>query len=288
MNTTNELVASFTSYLEKQKMSPNTIIAYKKDIEQLAETNVQKDLPQFETKDIKNALIFLKEQKGLSPKTISRKLNSYRTFFNFLITTKKIKYNPALEVEHPKYINKKKRILKPTEYLALKEVSRQNERLFVIIETLLQTGIRIAELANLKIKDVDMSKKEITIEPYGSNEKRVIPINDKLFYVLKSYLEKHCADKDNNHPLFFTRTGQPIQIRNIRNSIDRAIAKANLKNVCVNDIRNTFIVHQLSQGVSTSYLAQIVGHKSESTTQKYLSLLSKKYKPSGKDKIYEV
>jgi site-specific recombinase XerD len=288
MYTDDQLIKNFATYLKKQNRSVNTVIAYTKDIEQLSKTNTQKVLTEFDVADIKNALIFLKQNKGLSAKTLSRKLNSFRTFFEFLVKTRKIKFNPALQIEHPKFVPQKQRILTPTEYLALREVSRQNDRLYTMIELLLQTGLRITELSNLQVGDVDISRREIRIRPYETNPKRKIPINNRLSSVLESYLRKHCKNKPKKHPLFSTRTGKQIIVRNIRNSIDRAIAKARLKNVCVNDIRNTFIVHQLSMGVPIHFLAKIVGHTNEATTQRYISLLEKKYESSGKNKIYEI
>jgi site-specific recombinase XerD len=89
-------------------------------------------------------------------------------------------------------------------------------------------------------------------------------------------------------PLFATKNGKPIEIRNVRSYIDKAIVKAKLRDTCVNDLRNTFIVYQLLNGMSISKLAEIVGHKSTMTTIRYLELLSKKYKPSGMDEVAEL
>lgn len=287
MTSSNKLIKLFIVYLNRQGKSESTRIAYKKDLEQLAETNTRKGLIDFSNDDIRSGMQYLKKSKELSPKTLSRKLNSYRTFYKYLVSTKRLVQNPALNVEHPRYIPKKKRILKPTEYLALKEISRANERLYTMIELLLQTGIRISELSELKISDVDINKKQLHIRPYESNDERKIPLNHKILIVLKSYLNKLGKSKANS-PLFATRTYKKIEVRNIRSSIDRAIMKAKLKDVCVNDLRNTFITHQLSEGASISFVAEIVGHKNEVTTHKYLRLLTKKYKPSGKDEVYEL
>lgn len=285
----NEIIQTFIVYLKRKGKSESTRVAYKKDLEQLASTNIKKSLQEFTKEDIQNGLALLKNQKNLSAKTISRKLNSIRTFYAYLVSTKKNIYNPALDIPHPKFTPKKRRVLKPTEYLALKEVSRTNMRLHAIIETLLQTGIRISELSRLKKKDVDTSSKaNIYISPYESNEERKVPINEKLKNVLKAYLYDFHKNTSDNHALFYTRNKKHIEVRNIRSSIDRAILKAKLKNVCVNDLRNTFIVSQLSNGMPINYLATIVGHKNEVTTQKYLRLLPKKYKPTGNTTIVEL
>ncbi len=285
---TQKLIKDFISYLKRKGKTKSTLIAYENDILQLAESNLNKELMNYSETDIKHGLQFLQTSKSLSAKTISRKLNSTRTFYKYLLEKKLIKVNPAARISHPKFRAKKQRFLTKMEYLALREVSRENDRLFTMIDLLLQTGIRIGELSRLKIKDIKLnsSKSTIFVEKFGSCNERTVYLNDKITNELKSFLAKQ-KHKD-NAPLFSTKTGRSIEVRNIRGSIDRAIIKAKLKNACVNDLRNTFIFYQLSNGLSLSKLAEIVGHKNINTTTRYLELLPKKYKPNGNDSIVEL
>lgn len=289
MSNSAEYISNFENYLKRKGKSKSTIIAYIKDLKQLEETNVKKDLTNFSTEDIKKGLERLKNDLDLTNKTISRKLNSIRTFYKYLNHKAVISENPATKIPHPKFPLKKQRILKPTEYYALKEVSREDIKLFTIIELMLQTGIRIGELSRLKVKDVKIySSKTLFIASFSSNKEREIELNSKALKAIELYLQNYKHANNPNAPLFSTRTGKPIQIRNIRSIIDRVIVKAKIKNACVNDIRNTFIVHQLENGLTLEKIAQFVGHKNTTTTEKYLNLLSKKYNPNGRERIVEL
>jgi integrase/recombinase XerC/integrase/recombinase XerD len=175
------------------------------------------------------------------------------------------------------------------EYLALREISRSNKRLHTMIEIILQTGLRIGELARLKTKHLKLAetKGELHIEPYSTIPHRVIPLNGRAHQLLKLYITELDSTPE-DHPLFPTREGNHIIIRNIRSSIDRAMAKAGIENACVNDLRNTFIVHQLRSGVAIDVVASTVGHRSKTTTQKYLELLDEPYSPNGESKLVDI
>lgn len=283
-----KVINDFILYLKRKKKSKSTLIAYKKDLEQISESNVRKSLADFSEQDLKHALKYLSNTYAISPKTLSRKINSLRTFYRYLLEKKIIKSNPALNIQHPKYRIKKQRVLSKQEYLALRETSRDNSRLFLITELLLQTGIRIGELSRLKKSDVVIKGKKsyLNIDEFGSNPERKVPLN----YKIRDYLEMYIANdkRKKDAPLFYTKTGKAIEVRNIRSSIDRAIIKARIKNACVNDLRNTFIVHQLNNGASIDFVAEIVGHKNIATTTRYLELLTKKYRPLGVSEVVEL
>jgi site-specific recombinase XerD len=274
-----ELIKEFINHLEESGKSKSTLVAYKKDLHQLHDL-IDTSLHETSADQLNATVKQLQDKHNFTPKTVSRKINSYRTFYKFLISKGVINENPAEAVAHPKFAPKPPRVLSQMEYLALREVSRGNTRLRAMIEMLLQTGIRIGELSRLKISHISYENGHIVIEAYSSNEKRHVPINSKLETLLQEYLT-HLGSVEDHHPLFPTRDGNHIIIRNIRSSIDRAMAKAGIEDACVNDLRNTFIVSQLKAGIPIDYLAQVVGHKSKTTTSKYVELLESKYKPTG-------
>src|SRR5437762_12490514 len=92
---------------------------------------------------------------GYTPKSISRKINSTRTFYRFLKVNEYVTDDPSLLVSHPHYELAAPRILKPTEYRALRDAARNDARMYAIIELLLQTGIRIGELADIRLPDIN-------------------------------------------------------------------------------------------------------------------------------------
>src|SRR3989338_7496037 len=146
----------FKNYLKDNKHSSSTIVAYGKDIEQLVAflEELKKNHVHEVTKEDLEAFLAKMQKDGYTPKSISRKLNSARTFYRFLKVNEYVTDDPSLLVAHPQYQLAAPRILTPTEYRALRDAARNDARMFAVIELLLQTGIRIGELASLKIADV--------------------------------------------------------------------------------------------------------------------------------------
>jgi site-specific recombinase XerD len=168
------------------------------------------------------------------------------------------------------------------EYRALRDAARDDARMSACIELMLQTGIRIGELARLELEDV--SDKEIKISAYESHSKRKIPLNSAAQKAIKNYLKHRPKSKSKN--LFITKTGRPFLVRNIRSAINRCYRKAGIKNATTNDLRHTFITHQLAAGTSPVLVQKLVGHKRLSTTEKYLDLTPQK--PEEKIKLEEL
>src|SRR3989338_2166086 len=168
INTTMDLREArkqFIIDLESKNRSKATVIAYGKDIEQLVEylDKVKgKTAPSEPTKEDIDGFMTSLRDKGFTNKSISRKTNSTKTFFKFLRNSNVINEDPALLVAHPKFETKPPRILTKLEYRALRDACRHDKRTSAIVELLLQTGIRIGELASLKIVDITFSKDETT------------------------------------------------------------------------------------------------------------------------------
>ncbi len=265
------LIEKFTKYLQNQNKSNFTIMAYKKDLEQfigyLAAQDIQniKEVKKEQINGFINKLI----TDGYTKKSASRKLNSIRTFFRYLKQEGLIDHNPSLDVNHPKYTQTPPRIFSKLEYRALRDFAKEDSRTYALVETLLQTGMKIGELANLKIEDIDDSV--IHIRGYSKGQTRDVPMNKALKKAIEEYLKVRPQSKDNH--LFITRTGKPLLIRNIRQIISRCFKEVGIENATVNDLRNTFIAHQLMQGASIEYIAKLVGHKRLSSTERYLQLI---------------
>lgn len=263
----------FVDFLKTKKRAGATVLAYGKDVEQLIEfaASVHKYEPStINTQDIENFKVHLKNQK-YTAKSISRKVNSIKSFFRYLKANNFVGDNPATQVSHPKYDVAPPRILSKLEYRALRDASREDIRMSAIIEVLLQTGIRIGELAMLSVNDLDLTKKKMIIRVFESRPGRTIPLNDAAVKSLKDYLV--IRPKSDNQTLFLTKTGNPFLVRNIRTAIDRYFKIAGIDNAKVNDLRHTFIIHQLKSGTPLTYVSKLVGHKRLSTTEKYLKLL---------------
>ncbi len=264
---------NFIDHLREKGRAGATILAYGKDIDQLISFAQKQNINQ--VGDISSDLIedFKKslQDEGYTPKSISRKINSIKSFFRFLKAEGQINTNPANEVSHPKVELTPPRILTKLEYRALRDACRQDERISAIVEVLLQTGIRISELAGLTLEDIDTTSKKITIRSNNPHEARTIPLNLPALTSLEEYLKYRPKTPTKN--LFVTKTGRPFLIRNIRAAIDRYFKLAGIDNAKVNDLRHTFISEQLSAGTPLVYVSKLVGHKRLTTTEKYLKFL---------------
>ncbi len=274
-------LSNFVRELKAKNRSQFTITAYHKDLEQLLHFLEKKGIKTWENANsqiLEKYILSLKNNSELSLKSISRKINSMRTFYKYLISKKLVTENYSLQIQHPKIHRQVPRVLSTLEYKALRDTAKKNIRLYTMIELLLQTGMRIGELSRLKKSDIDDNFTKIHIEEYSSYPERYVEINSSLKQALSDYFNHPDIKNSDSKYVFFTRSGGKILIRNIRSSIDGAFKATGIKNAKVNDLRNTFIIYQLEAGMRIDRLAQTVGHKRQSTTEYYLEFIESRPK----------
>lgn len=275
-----EAHSKFVDHLKGQGRSSATVLAYGKDIDQLKTflADLKKShVQEIGTEDLKAFMAKLTKE-GYTPKSISRKTNSTKTFFRFLKVNDFITDDPAVLLEHPKFDMKPPRILSKTEYRALRDAARDDIRISAIIELLLQTGIRIGELARLTLEDIKFGTGnkpgDLHIPAGESYPDRNVPLNKAAESAMKRYLDSRPQVKE--RIVFITKTGRPLLVRNIRTAIDRYFRLAGIKNAKVNDLRHTFVAHHLLSGTSMIVVSKLAGHKRLATTEKYLNLIQNK------------
>lgn len=261
----------FINFLRVNKRASATILAYGKDIEQLTTflTALGKSSLNQATKEDLEAFLRGLQKDGYTLKSVSRKLNSLKTFYRFLREANLTDSDPSTSIAHPKYEVKPPRILSRMEYRALRDACRDDIRISAIVELLLQTGVRIGELANLELSDI--RDNDIYIKPYESHLERTVPLNKAAKQAIEKYLA--VRPKTNVKTFFVTKTGRPLLIRNIRTAIDRYFRLAGIRDAKVNDLRHTFIAQHLIAGTPLTVISKLVGHKRLSTTEKYLELV---------------
>lgn len=168
------------------------------------------------------------------------------------------------------------------EYRALRDAARGDIRMSAVIELLLQTGIRIGELSRVTVEDIHLEEENphTYIRPEEGSVERTIPLNKSAVEALKKYLE--IRPKTQSKALFVTKTGRPLLVRNIRTAIDRYFRLAGIKGAKVNDLRHTWVSHQLQSGLSLLVVSKLAGHKRISTTEKYMQYIPSR---TSEDKI---
>lgn len=279
-----EYLDKFVEFLQSGKKASATVIAYKKDIDQLLEYLKKigrSNIAAITTEDLNNFLSLLHTQ-NYTPKSVSRKINSIKTFYRFLVLHKYTDNNVSAAITHPKFDSKAPRILTRMEYRALRDATRADVRIAAVVELLLQTGMRIGELAALSLESV--SDNFIKVPAIEAHIQRDVPLNKAAKGALDAYLV--IRPKVQSNALFITKTGRPLLIRNIRTAIDRYFKIAGTTGAKVNDLRHTFIAHHLAAGASPVLISKLVGHKRISTTEKYLEFI--KDLPADKVKLEEL
>jgi len=278
MLTINEIREEFVVSLRKQDRAQATILAYGTDIKQLikfVESRGKVTPQEISYEDLTEFLESLRG-KNYTEKSISRKINSIRTFFRFLKDRKFVEQDPSTKLSHPKLETKPPHILTELEYRALRDACRGDARMNAIVELLLQTGIRIGELRQVRIEDVKFDNKgkgSLHIQPSHRRKGHDIPLNLAAQRAIKAYLK--VRPKAETNILFVTRTGRAFLIRNIRASLNRYFEKAKIKKATVNDLRHTFIAYQIQKGVDVAHISKIVGHKRLTSTEKYLEYVKR-------------
>lgn len=277
-------LTSFLSHLKEHNGSSATFTAYRGDLTQLGRYLEEHRITQVTTvtsQYLSDYVAYI-STTSYTPKSISRKINSMKTFFKFLVTKGMIQTNVAKVIPHPKFTTNPPRILIEAECKALQDICRLDIRMCAVIELLLQTGMRIGEVANLKMEDY--RKNEIVIRVFENNPERVVPLSKNTVSALQNYL---AVRPDVYEQTFFvTKTGHPLLIRNMRAAIDRYFRMAKIKDVKVNDLRHAFAAHQVKSGVSLEFLTKIMGHKRLVTLTQYLGYT--KSKPGNLLKLVEL
>ena len=135
----------------------------------------------------------------------------------------------------------------------------------------MQTGIRIGELSKLRKEDINLEGANLHVPVFEGTRERNIPLNQAGIDAVKNYLE--IRPKSQSQSLFITKTGKPLLIRNIRSAIDRYFKAGGIEGTKVNDLRHTWVAHQLQAGASLVVVSKLAGHKRLSTTEKYLQFV---------------
>jgi integrase/recombinase XerD len=274
--TTTESIALFKETLTGKNYSPQSIKAYMGDLQQfmtwLQKRRVDFDIPyRIQRIDIVEFINFLAAQKATA-ETRKRKLASIRGFLGFMKDNQIIFGNPAETIEGPIREEREPAILLKTEYKALLQVAGDNPRDLAIVMLFLQTGLRVSELVNLKLSDVDFTSREITVRQGKGRKDRVVPLVGQAHDTLKLYLAVREAEPEYEQ-VFIARNGTSMDVRTVRYRIHKYYEEAGIKKkASVHTLRHTFATHQIHNGLKLNQLKEVLGHKKMETTYKYVHL----------------
>lgn len=235
----------------------------------LKEMNIPID--RVEDNTIRNYIVVLHNKK-YSKKSISQHISTLRTFYKYLVKENKINENPTELISNPKVEKKLPHALSINEVEDMILLPNQDEILGVrdalILEMLYSTGVRVSELVNIKLDDINYSDKTIKIMGKGSKERYVL-YGTKCEELLNKYLNnsRNKLSPQNNY-LILNSKGKNITTRAIRDIINKYDYQINGK-VSPHTLRHTFATHMLNEGADLRSVQELLGHENLSTTQIY-------------------
>ena len=273
------MLERFLEYIAVEKRySPNTLISYRKDLEDfslfLLETEAHQDLVKVDKKIIRNFMVYLGEKK-IAKRSINRKLSSLRSFYLFLLKVGEIKTSPLENIQSLKFYAEKQIPFSEEEMAdQQREVNRPAKKSLLkelIVETLYQTGIRRAELVNLLLENVDFSKSEIKVIGKG-NKARVIPISKKLSTLMAEYLLIRKPLEAYTEYFFINVKGKKLNDKFVYSTVNTYLSLVtSKKKKSPHILRHSFATHVLEYGAEISKVKMIMGHSSLASTQVYTS-----------------
>jgi len=272
-------IEKFIRYLEIEKnYSPYTVLNYRLDLEGFKGFLGETLLENVDYLTLRKYLAMVKE-KNLSVRTIARHLSTLRSFFKFLTREGHLKTNPTLSLSSPKQEKHLPVFLTEDEATKLIEaVVAKDERGLrdrAVLETFYSTGIRISELAGLKVDDIDFIGSVVKVLGKGRKE-RIVPIGEQAIRAIRTYLEKR---KKQSEALFLNKSGKRMTVRGIRNLVQKYVLIASMKHgISPHTLRHSFATHLLNRGADLRSVQELLGHVNLSTTQIYTHLTTERLK----------
>lgn len=274
-----DLLSDFIDYIEIEKgLSANTIEAYRRDIYGFIDFNSEPDIKNITRLHISSYIMDLRE-RGISPSSISRKISALKSFFKWACANEYIITNPISSIEPAKLPKHLPKVLTLSDINTLLQQNLTTlER--VVIELLYSCGLRVSELCNLKLSNINLKARNIICVGKGAKE-RLIPFGDYAHNTIKSYLELRTAVVNNNNLTtnFFllSDNGRHVTRQDVYRIIHR-LGEIVHKEISPHTLRHTFATHLLENGADLRVVQELLGHSDVATTQLYTHISKKRLK----------
>ncbi|HET7819360.1 MAG TPA: site-specific tyrosine recombinase/integron integrase [Bacteroidia bacterium] len=269
---------SFINHLKFEKrLSPHTSLSYSNDLDQffIYLKNVYQihTINQINHSIIRSWVVSLMENK-LTARSVNRKISTLKSFYKFLLREKTIETNPMNKIQTPKIPKRLPVFIEESKMNSLIEDVKfssdfEGKRNLLIIELLYATGMRRAELINLKEGDINFNNH--TIKVLGKrNKERLIPITNELGTLINEYISERKNINTNNDFLFITKSGKQIYASAVYRTVRDSLAKvttASKKSPHI--LRHSFATHLLNNGANLNAIKELLGHANLAATQVY-------------------
>lgn len=289
MNNLNNLINEFLRYLLIDKgYSSNTIESYKRDLNSFLEYMKDVEINNITVDKLKDYIKHL-NNKNLNEKSISRTISCLKSFYKFLVIEKKVSENIADTLYTPKLKKALPNTLTEDEVFKLLDINLNDNYSYrnkAMIELMYGTGLRVSELVNLKLQDIDLMNDSIRTFGKGSKE-RVIPIGEFASESLKEYLNKYRSTllkKYNNDYVFLNNHGNNMTRQGFFKIIKSLAKEKGInKQISPHILRHSFASHLLKYGADLRTIQELLGHSDISTTQIYTHISNEELKDNYKE-----
>lgn len=274
-----ELIEQFLSYISVERgMANNTLSSYKRDLFRFADFLKSKKIDSIDrvSRQLINTFMMAEKERGLGSNSISRELACIKSFFKFLLKENIIKEDAATIIESPKLWKKLPNTLSIGEIEVLLNAPNVRDPMEMrdkaCLELMYATGMRVSELVNLKMDDLNMAVGFAKCFGKGSKE-RIVPFGKKAKESIERYLEKsrpQFLNKKISNFLFLTRLGRPMSRQTFWKIIKKYAKIARIKKkITPHSLRHSFATHILERGADLRIVQEMLGHSDISTTQIY-------------------
>ena len=278
-----ELIEEFLRYLLIDKgYSSNTIESYKRDLLKFLEYNKNKNINDISNKDLKEYIKYLNTE-DLNEKSISRNISCLKSFYKFLIISKYTKENPSENLFIPKIKKSLPNILTEEEIITLLDISLTDNYSYrnkAMLELMYGTGLRVSEIVNLTVNDIDMTNCLIRIMGKGSKE-REVPLGEYCIYYLQEYLKirPSMLKKESSEKLFLNNHGKGMTRQGFFKNLKQILKEKGLNpDVSPHTLRHSFATHLVNRGADLRSIQEMLGHADISTTKIYTQVSDDKVK----------
>ena len=279
-----DYINEYIDYLKiDKKYSLNTIMSYKNDLSKFVLFINDKDITCLNKKDV---ISFIENEKlnDKSARTISHDLIVIKNFYKYLLKEQIIKVDPTIDIELPKLKKSLPHTLSFDEIDKILDIELNDKYSYrnkAMLELMYSSGLRISELVNLKMQDIDLEDDIVRIYGKGSKE-RIVPIGDYAIKYLKKYIYVYRSSLMHNKVsdyIFLNSRGDRISRQAMFKLIKKIIRDKNIKkNVSPHTLRHSFASHMLENGADLRSIQELLGHSDISTTQIYTHISNKKIK----------